>query len=243
MLTLLKIKNVALIDDLTIEFGSGLNLLTGETGSGKSIIVDSLGALTGHIPLSSGFAWIGTIPAAIAFGTATLLEIAAYYIPWFDHLLDTIATPAAVVAGMVASASVMVDLPPVLKWGVALIGGGGAAGLLQGATVLLRLKSLAATGGAANALVSTVELFGATGTVILAIVLPFVCLALAILFCLWVFRKAGHIVFGRKAAEDPAIASDPAALQARYVALEAARAEVDRLYARWAELEDKGETR
>lgn len=47
MLTLLKIKNIALIDDLAIEFGSGLNLLTGETGSGKSIIVDSLGALTG----------------------------------------------------------------------------------------------------------------------------------------------------------------------------------------------------
>src|SRR6187200_428440 len=47
MLTLLKIKNIALIDELSIEFGSGLNLLTGETGSGKSIIVDSLGALTG----------------------------------------------------------------------------------------------------------------------------------------------------------------------------------------------------
>jgi len=47
MLTLLKIKNIALIDDLAVEFGSGLNLLTGETGSGKSIIVDSLGALTG----------------------------------------------------------------------------------------------------------------------------------------------------------------------------------------------------
>ena len=47
MLTLLKITNIALIDDLVVEFGSGLNLLTGETGSGKSIIVDSLGALTG----------------------------------------------------------------------------------------------------------------------------------------------------------------------------------------------------
>jgi len=47
VLTLLKIKNIALIDDLAIEFGDGLNLLTGETGSGKSIIVDSLGALTG----------------------------------------------------------------------------------------------------------------------------------------------------------------------------------------------------
>lgn len=47
MLSLHKIKNIALIDSVEIEFGSGLNLLTGETGSGKSIIVDSLGALTG----------------------------------------------------------------------------------------------------------------------------------------------------------------------------------------------------
>ena len=48
MLTLLKIKNIALIDELQLEFGKGLNLLTGETGSGKSIIVDSLGALAGE---------------------------------------------------------------------------------------------------------------------------------------------------------------------------------------------------
>ena len=48
MLNLLKIKNIALIDSLEIEFGPGLNLLTGETGSGKSIIVDSLGALAGE---------------------------------------------------------------------------------------------------------------------------------------------------------------------------------------------------
>lgn len=45
---MLKIRNVALIDELEIEFADGLNLLTGETGSGKSIIVDSLGALTGE---------------------------------------------------------------------------------------------------------------------------------------------------------------------------------------------------
>lgn len=48
MLNLLKIKNIALIDSLELEFGPGLNLLTGETGSGKSIIVDSLGALAGE---------------------------------------------------------------------------------------------------------------------------------------------------------------------------------------------------
>ncbi len=48
MLSLLKIKNIALIDEIQLEFAKGLNLLTGETGSGKSIIVDSLGALTGE---------------------------------------------------------------------------------------------------------------------------------------------------------------------------------------------------
>lgn len=48
MLSLLKIKNIALIDEISLEFADGLNLLTGETGSGKSIIVDSLSALTGE---------------------------------------------------------------------------------------------------------------------------------------------------------------------------------------------------
>jgi DNA repair protein RecN (Recombination protein N) len=47
MLTLLNISNIALIDELQAEFERGLNLLTGETGSGKSIIVDALGVLIG----------------------------------------------------------------------------------------------------------------------------------------------------------------------------------------------------
>src|SRR5712664_3347435 len=47
MLSLLNISNIALIDDLRVEFDHGLNLLTGETGSGKSIIVDALGVLIG----------------------------------------------------------------------------------------------------------------------------------------------------------------------------------------------------
>lgn len=47
MLTFLNISNIALIDELTVEFDGGLNLLTGETGSGKSIIVDALGVLIG----------------------------------------------------------------------------------------------------------------------------------------------------------------------------------------------------
>ena len=47
MLQLLNISNIALIEELQVEFDNGLNLLTGETGSGKSIIVDALGVLIG----------------------------------------------------------------------------------------------------------------------------------------------------------------------------------------------------
>ena len=64
MLSLLKIKNIALIDEIATEFSRGLNLLTGETGSGKSIIVDSLGALTGE-RISSDLIKEGEITAQI----------------------------------------------------------------------------------------------------------------------------------------------------------------------------------
>jgi DNA repair protein RecN (Recombination protein N) len=50
MLRLLKVRDFALVRSLEVEFGSGLNLLTGETGSGKSIVVDALGLLAGDRP-------------------------------------------------------------------------------------------------------------------------------------------------------------------------------------------------
>ena len=47
MLLELSIRNIALIDELVIEFAQGFNVLTGETGAGKSIVVDSLGLALG----------------------------------------------------------------------------------------------------------------------------------------------------------------------------------------------------
>src|SRR5512135_3125160 len=47
MLTDISIKNFAIIDSLHISFGSGLNILTGETGAGKSIIIDAVNLLLG----------------------------------------------------------------------------------------------------------------------------------------------------------------------------------------------------
>ena len=44
MLTNLHVKNLALIDEAEVEFGPGLNILTGETGAGKSILIGSINA-------------------------------------------------------------------------------------------------------------------------------------------------------------------------------------------------------
>lgn len=86
MLTLLKIKNIALIDELQLEFGKGLNLLTGETGSGKSIIVDSLGALTGE-RVSSDLIKEGEEAARIE-GLFTIFSNADLYQTFYESGID-----------------------------------------------------------------------------------------------------------------------------------------------------------
>ncbi len=160
----------------------------------------SLAAVTGTVSVADPLSWLATTPALIALGTATLAEVAAYYLPWFDHLLDTVATPAAVIAGVLATGAVVTDLPPVVRWAIAIIGGGGVAGLFQGATVLLRLKSTATTGGFANPVVATVEWIGAAIIAALAILLPLVAIVALAWLAIKVFRGAGRLVFGRRNA-------------------------------------------
>jgi hypothetical protein len=170
------------------------------------LLVLALAARFGFVPLSSDMQWLASNLALVALGTATLFEVVAYSVPWLDHFLDVVATPAAVVAGIIASASVLTEVPPLVKWGVALIAGGGAAGIVQGATVLTRLHSTAATGGLANPLFAAVEFFGSVLTVILAIVLPVVVLLAVVAFCVIAFKLAGRFAFGRRAAEKAAAA-------------------------------------
>jgi hypothetical protein len=157
------------------------------------LLVMNLMAQGGYLPLSPGFAWIGSLYATVAFATATFLEVLGYYIPWVDHLLDVAAAPAAVIAGTLATASI-VDLSPFLKWTLALIAGGGIAGLVQGGTSALRLQSSSLTAGAANPLFSTLELSGAVITALLAIVAPLLCLVLVVLLGLFIISKAGRLI-------------------------------------------------
>ena len=120
--------------------------------------------------LGTEFAWMGGNVAIAVFGIAAVLEICAYYIPWLDNALDTVAAPAAVVAGTVMSASVFGDMHPVLKWSLAAIVGGGAAGTVQLGTTVARGASSAFTGGTANWAVSTAEGIGVVLVTVLAIV-------------------------------------------------------------------------
>lgn len=152
------------------------------------------------VPLASGFEWLASTPALAAFATATALEIGAYYIPWLDHLLDTVAAPAAVVAGALASASVLTELPPLLQWSVALIGGGTAAGIVSGATSLLRLGSTATTGGLGNPIVATLEWMLAAVTAVLAILVPALALVLLGLLLFGISRLARRALRRRPAA-------------------------------------------
>jgi hypothetical protein len=143
----------------------------------------------GALNFAAGFDWIGSWPAIIAFGLAMVLEIAAYYIPWLDNILDTIATPAAVVAGTIATASMVSDVSPFFRWTLAIIAGGGVAGLIQGSSVVLRGASTASTGGIANPVVSTGELIASILGTVISILLPYLAIILVALLISMIIRR------------------------------------------------------
>ena len=143
----------------------------------------------GYVSFGPDFAWMGSDVALVTFSIAAVLEICAYYIPWLDNALDTIAAPAAVVAGTVTTAAMLGDISPWLKWSMAAIAGGGAAGAVQVTTTVARGASSMLTGGTANWVVSTGEGIGAVITAILAIVVPILVFIGFIIFMGYVISK------------------------------------------------------
>ncbi len=134
-------------------------------------LVMSVTKLSGQMDIAPGFDWLGSWPAFSCLLVATGVEVAAYYIPWVDNALDTIATPAAAIAGVIATSSAVTDLSPFLDWAIPLIGGG-VATTVQVSTVALRGASTATTGGFANPVVATTELAGSTVTSVVSIIMP-----------------------------------------------------------------------
>ena len=172
---------------LSLILGVGLSAACGFRVFVPPLII-SIAALSGNLELSPGFDWLASYPALIALATASVFEILCYYIPVVDNFMDSIATPAAVVAGAATAASMVTDTSPMLAWAIAVIAGGAAAGTVQATTVALRGASTLATGGLANPLLSSVELGGAVTASISAMIAPIVTLILILLLII-VARK------------------------------------------------------
>jgi len=157
------------------------------------MLVANIAAMSGWVTPGESFAWLSTWPAFFLLLTATIAEIGGYYIPFIDNLLDTIATPAAVIAGTLLSTSFIQIDNPVLHWGLGLIVGGGTAGLVQVGTGLLRLLSSKTTAGLGNPVVSTAENIASFSLSGLAIFLPLIAMALVVLLILWLFKRIANL--------------------------------------------------
>jgi hypothetical protein len=167
------------------------------------LLIMSIASMSGHLSLSPGFQWIGSYPALVAFSAATTLEITGYFVPWVDNMLDTIATPAAVVAGTIVTASVVTDVSPYLKWTLAVIAGGGAASLVQASTVLVRGASTAGTGGLGNPVFATAELAGSVLTTLVTLIAPVVTVALLVVAVVFLARRWHRIKANKALVTDP----------------------------------------
>jgi len=135
--------------------------------------------------LEGSFTWVGETWAIAIFGIATILEVGGYFIPWIDNLLDTVATPAAILGGIfVTSASLEGEMDSSTQWMLSIIAGGGVSGTIQLGTVATRAISTGTTGGLANPLISLLEAVASIVCIILSLFLvmliPFV-----IIFLIW----------------------------------------------------------
>lgn len=153
----------------------------------------SLASYMGWIPMGESFQWLSGLPTLITTGIAMIAEILAYYIPYIDHLLDTLSVPMATIAGSVLFASQFADLGTFPQWALALIAGGGTAAAISSGFAGTRAASTATTGGLGNSVVATTETAGAGVMSILAMAAPVIAAIFAIILVVLV------LVVGRKA--------------------------------------------
>ena len=175
---------------LLVALAAGIGLAA---ASGFRVFVPLLGVALamrfGQIDPTEGWAWLAEPVALGVLAVAVVAEVGAYLVPWLDNALDSLATPAAVVAGTLLTALMLGDAPPVLQWVLAVVAGGGTAGVVQTGTVLARATSLGTTGGVGNPLVSIGEAVLSAVFTVLAVVVPFLTVALVIGAFLWWTRR------------------------------------------------------
>ena len=143
--------------------------------------------------MDTPFEYFDSNVAVILLGVATVAEFAGYYVPWVDNLLDSIASPAAVVAGSGMTALVLEgNTDPVIQWSLAIIAGGGVTAIVQGATVVTRGISTTLTAGFANPIVSTGENLASVILAFIAMVLPILAAVIVVVLIGMIILKASQ---------------------------------------------------
>lgn len=155
------------------------------------LLAASIAGFNHWIILPADMQWMAGWPALICYGSAAIIEIAAYYIPFLDNVLDTIATPVAFAAGTLLASS-LIPLPddqPLIRWGIGLIAGGAPAGAIQIGTGLLRLFSTKATIGSGNVLIASAENITVFTGVLLSFIIPVFVAVVLILLVTWIILR------------------------------------------------------
>lgn len=161
--------------------GIGLSAACGLRVFFPLFLVSLLGYL-GKLSIGESFLWLAQLPAVITFGVASVVEIVAYFIPLIDNLLDAVTIPSSIVSGIVLFASIFPENESLIKWVMAVMAGGGTAGLVSSVTSLTRLKSTAFTAGLGNPLIAFSETVGSIIISVLSVLFPlFVILVIAAL--------------------------------------------------------------
>ena len=146
--------------------------------------------------LEGSFVWVDDTWAIAIFTVATLLEIGGYFIPWIDNLLDTVATPAAIIGGIfVTSASLEGELDPSAQWTLSVIAGGSVSGVIQLGTVATRAVSTGTTGGLANPVISLIEAVASILCILISLFLVAI-IPIVIFFLIW--KSVGYIKITKK---------------------------------------------
>ncbi|MFO0962797.1 MAG: DUF4126 domain-containing protein [Phycisphaerales bacterium] len=176
----------------------------------------SIGVKAGWVEMPAAFEWMGSNAAVVIFGTATVVEVVGFLIPWVDHILDVMAVPLSAVAGALLMTSQLLHatgatidpqtagevaaplMHPALAWSLGIIAGAGTASGVEAASIAGRVSSSVLTIGWLNPIYGMMESVLSFITTLLALAVPiitgiivllFIPIVLAAVWRLWAWRR------------------------------------------------------
>ena len=140
------------------------------------------------------FAWLGSNASIVLFGTATVVEVVGFLVPWVDHVLDLLAAPLAAAAGAVLMTSQLGTLTvagaegsepllhPAIAWSLGIIAGATTASGVEAASIAGRLSSSVLTIGWLNPIYGMIETVFSFAMTLMALIVPILAGILVLLF-------------------------------------------------------------